>query len=161
MNGDVDLRAFRWPLAALERQRARELDLAWMKLAERQRAAAQAQEQLGALQEACDGQAPAVATSSRFDLQARAGALQYLVQAREGVRRQADRSSELQAQARQAGVACVASDRGLATVCGLREQALAAFVAMQSRRHARQADLAWLAGWARRRADRAGQERGA
>lgn len=149
--GDVDARGFRWPLAALERKCGNELDAACMQLAQARREALAVDSRVRKLAQACVEGERALAVGARIDLGLRLGALHYLVDMQERVRRLGAEAAGLRRQVETAASKCLDADRRLASVGELRQAALGILAAQQRRRQARDADLAWLATLASRR----------
>jgi flagellar biosynthesis chaperone FliJ len=142
----LDLRAFRWPLAPLERKHAHALDTAWMGLAGIRREVGVAQAELLALREAhaADVRALSESCAGGIDARVRLSALQYLADAQQQMQRRTAQANALGARADGAAKDCIEADRRLASVRKLRQAALATFAAQQLRRGFREADLGWV-----------------
>lgn len=143
----VDMRGFCWELAAVERKLDHDLEQATAALAVVRREAEARREQVRRLEAQGREQArSAGATLARgLDVAAHGRWLRYLAQVQQ---QSVDASRALEraeGRVRQAAQACTEADRRLACLRTLRESAEKTYAAEQLRRHAKEADLAWLA----------------
>lgn len=158
--GTVDLRAFRWRLAGLDRKLDHELECTRSALAALQREAAS----LDALRhEMTEAHFDALRKTSKLladavDPVAHRACLQYLAATEDRLRERSDEAGQLDARVMEARKACLDADRRLASLRSLRQDEEADYTREQSRRIARDADLAWLALAATR--DQAAARRG-
>lgn len=143
----LDMRAFRWPLLALERLREHERAQAAGRTSALQQEIAGHQQQLAGLEAARQAAMDALAVRRRTELDpvSHRQALLYLVddlarlsQVRGGI-------DLLQKDLGEARRAQADAERGLASVRRMREAAQSAFALDAMRRQARLADLEWLA----------------
>lgn len=142
----VDLRGFKSPLGAVERKLGHELERAQADLAVLQAEAlglgeiraALARERQAQLQDAT------ALLAGGMDPAAYARCLQYLARMEREVERRSSQARALDARLADSRQACLQANRRLASLRALRDAGEAAFALEQSRRDARQADLAWL-----------------
>lgn len=152
MNGPVpagvDLRAFTWPLAALERKLEHDLEHQRMHLAALRREFDELRSQLAALQAAHQDEVQAAGAPAHgsIDAAARRQALAYLAHALERMSLRLQELERLREKMELAGKTLVRADQRLAALRNLRDSARAAYARSELRRQAREADLAWLTG---------------
>lgn len=145
--GNADLRGFQWPLAALERKLDHDLERAHSALATLQREAANldtVRREMADAQSAQMRRAGALMVH-RLDPAAHRACLQYLVLADERLQQCRSEAEQVAARVADARKACLDADRKLASLLSLRRDDETAYATEQSRRNARDADLAWLA----------------
>lgn len=143
----VDMRGFRPPLAALERKLGHDLDRARSDLAALGREArvlAELRQELAG-QRADQLQFAGKLLAGAVDPSAYGRCLRYLAAMERRVQERSNEAGLLETRLAAARQACVEADRRLACLRALRESAEAAYALAQSRRDAKQADLAWLA----------------
>jgi flagellar biosynthesis chaperone FliJ len=145
--GRADMRAFQWRLAALERKLEHDLGRAHTALAALQREAASLDT---VRREMADVQAAhlrrtAALVPRKLDPTAYRACLHYLALAEDRLHQHRCDAEQLAARVADARRACLDADRKLASLRSLRERDEAAYATEQSRRRAREDDLAWLA----------------
>ena len=147
----VDLRAFRWQLAPLEKKLNANVDAACIALAVIRQREASLQQAIGTLESQRDREMVAVAAlaGTTVDPWVRASTLKYLArQGRQLGARQLE-AAALRLEFEKARETCASWRRQLACVEKLRAGAQAAFATQQLRAVAKEADLGWLAAHAR------------
>lgn len=145
--GNADLRGFQWRLAALERKLDHDLGRARSALATLQREAADldtVRHDMADVQAAQMRRAAALVVRG-LDPAAHRACLQYLVLAEGRLQQRRSEAEQLAARVADARKACLDADRKLASLRSLRREDEAEYATDQSRRNAREADLAWLA----------------
>lgn len=144
---NADVRGFRWRLDSLERKLDHDLDLAHSTLAALQREATDldaVRHEMAAVQAAQMRRAAELA-ARRLDPAAHGACLQYLVLAEKRLQQRRSEAEQLAGRVADARTACLDADRKLASLRSLRREDEAGYATEQSRRNARDADLAWLA----------------
>lgn len=143
----ADMRGFRSPLAAVERKLDHERDRARADLAALAREVLGLEEIRRELAQERDAQLHCAATllAGAMDPSAYGRCLGYLCGMERRLRERCAEAELLEMRVAAARCACVEADRRLACLRVLRESSQAAYALEQSRRDARQADLAWLA----------------
>jgi hypothetical protein len=139
----VDVRAFAWPLATLERKLHVDAQLAAGELAQVQRQRDTRQAEIVALQGAHERQLRAV-TSTRLDPFERRQVLRYLAQEQDELCRQQRQLAVFGVRLAALREARLAAERRLESARKLRAGALSVYTQGQLRRQAKEADLAWL-----------------
>lgn len=147
MRGTTDLRGFQWRLTALERKLDHDLDRAHSALATLQREAANldtVRHEMADMQ-AAQTQRAGELMGRRLDPAVQRACLQYLVIAENRLQKRRGEAEQLAARVADARKACLDADRELASIRSLRREDEREYAMEQSRRNARDADLAWLA----------------
>lgn len=143
----ADVRGFQWRLAALEQKLDHDLARAHSALATLQREARKlkaVQAEMDDVQSAQMRRAAALMGRS-LDPAAHGACLRYLVLAEQHIQQRRNEAVHLATRVADARTACLAADRKLASLRSLRREDESEYAREQSRRSARDADLAWLA----------------
>lgn len=142
----ADLRAFRWPLAPLERKLEGELETARTALGALRQEEADLIGDVEALERTLSEQARHAATDSEQVLDAHRyyGRLHYLAGLVEQIAQRTATATRLRERIEVASKVCIVRDVKLGCVRRLRESATDTYAREQMRRESREADLAWL-----------------
>lgn len=145
--GTADMRGFQWRLAALERKLDHDLGRAHSALAVLQREAADLDTLRNEMADLLAAQMRGAAglIARKPDPAAHRACLRYLQLGHERLHQRRSEADELAARVSVARQACLDADRKLAALRSLRHEQETEYATEQSRRGAREADLAWLA----------------
>lgn len=142
----VDLRAFHWRLAPLERKLEDDLETARAALSALRQEEADLIRDVEVLERTLSDQARHAAAASEQVLDAHRcyGRLYYLAGLVEQIAQRTATASRLRERIEVASKVCIAHDVKLGCLRRLRESATDSFAREQMRRESREADLAWL-----------------